>query len=258
MLTMGTQKKWRFTSRLIIIALVIGLAVGFKAYQKHQARQARFCFAKAETLCNYKKYQEAVKEYEFVAAKYSRSEYVPACWYKAGYIYRYFLFDDAAAARALKKLLGQFPANQYQKETLVLLVDIYARLGQYKEQNDTIRRLLAEFPGAVDEDALRLELSKGLYKLGQDKEALAQLALIKNKKANVVRQSQEYYQLLITRDSSNPQPHLELARIYRGLGLEQKAQDELIIAARLKQRQKKAQKSLPAKPSRKSAPKERG
>lgn len=232
MLAIGTQKKWGFMGLLIII---VALIVGFKAYQSHQARQAQLCFAKAEELYNNKKYQEAAQEYEYVAARYPRSEHVPECWYKAGYIYRHFLFDDVAAAGALKKLLDQFPGNQYQQETLVLLVDIYDRLGRYKEQNDTIKRLLAEFPGAVDEDALRLELFNSFYKLGQKKEAWEQLALIKNKKSNVVRNSQEYYRLLISRDPADPQPHVELARIYEGMGLKEKAKGELAVAAILKQ-----------------------
>lgn len=231
MVETGTQRKWGFISSLIIMVLVISLVVGFKAYQKHQTRQAQLRFAAAESLYNYKKYQEAATEYEFVATKYPRSEHVPACWYKAGYIYRYFLFDDAAAARVLKKLLD---LSQYRKESLVLLVDIYARLGQYKEQNDIISRLLAEFPGAIDEDTLRLESSKGLYKLGQNKEALEQLALIKNKESNVVRNSQEYYQLLSAQDPFNPQPHMELSRIYKGMGLQQRAVVEFETAKWIK------------------------
>jgi tetratricopeptide (TPR) repeat protein len=234
MLKIGTQKKWGFISILIIIVLVMGLAIGFKAYQKHQARQAQLRFAAAEVLYNYKKYQEAAREYEFIATRYPRSEHVPDCWYKAGYIYRHFLLDDAAAARALKKLLDLFPGNQYRKEALVFLVDIYARLGQFKEQNDIIKLLLAEFPGAVNEDALRLEVSKSLYKLGQNKEALGQLALIKNKESNVVRNSQEYYQLLSVQDPFDPQPHLELARIYKGMGLQQRAAVEFETAKWIK------------------------
>jgi tetratricopeptide (TPR) repeat protein len=232
--TIGTKKKWGFICILFIIVLALGLAGGFKAYQKHQARQAQLHFTAAEELYNYKKYQEAVQEYELVATKYPRSEYVTTCWYKAGYIYRQFLLNDAAAAKALQKLMDLFPYNQYRKETLVLLVDIYARLGKYKEQNDTIKRLLAEFPNEVNADALRLEFSKSAMRLGQTKEALEQLALIKDKNANVVKNSQEYYQLLSTEDPFDPQPHLELARIYKGMGLQQRASIEFETAKWIK------------------------
>ena len=233
MIGIGTRKKWGLVS-LLIILLVIGLVVGSKAYQKHQVRQAQIRFAAAETLYSYQKYQEAAREYEFVATKYPRIEYVPVCWYKAGYIYRYFLFNDAAAENALKKLVDLFPANQYRKEALSLLIDIYSRLGKYKEQNDTIKRFLAEFPGAANEDALRLELSKGLAKMNQNKEALEQLALIKDPQANVIKNSQEYYQLLIAKDPLDPQPHLELARIYKGMGLQQRAVTEFETAKWIK------------------------
>ncbi len=219
---------------ILIIVLFIGLVGGFRAYQKYQSRQAQLCFSKAEAFYNNKKYLEAAKEYEFVANNYPRSEHVPACWYKAGYIYRRFLLDDAAGAKALQKLLALFPASQYRKEALVLLVDIYARLGQYKEQNDIINRLIADFPGALNEDALRLELAKGFYKRGQFKDALEQLALIKNKESNVVKYSQEYYQLLSYQDPFDPQPHLELSRIYKGMGLQQRAVDEFDTAKRIK------------------------
>ncbi len=219
---------------ILIAVLVIGLVAGLKAYQKHQNKQAQLRFARAEALYNNKKYQEAVKEYEFVAAKYPRSEQAPASWYTAGYIYRHFLFNNAAAAKTLQKLLARSMATPYRKETLVLLIDIYYHLGQYKEHNDVITRLLKEYPGAVDEDVLRLELAKGFNKMGQTKETLEQLALIKNKESDVVRHSQEYYQLLIIRDPADPQPHLELARIYKEIGLKERAASELKTAEWLK------------------------
>ncbi len=234
---------------IIIAVLVVGLVAGFKAYQRWQAKQASLRFAKAEVLYHNKKYQEAVKEYEFVATKYSRTEPAPACWYQAGYIYRHFLLNDTAAAKALQKLLAKFPQTQYRKEALLLLADVYARLKQYKEQNETINHFLKEFPGTVDEDVLRLELAKGFLGQGMNKEAIEQTALIKNKESAIVRFSQEYYQLLSMQDPLNPQPHLELARIYKGMGLPNKAAIENETANWLKKSAaslKAAQQKVPA------------
>lgn len=233
--------------KILICILAIGLVVGFiAAYQKNQSKQAQLHFSQAEALYNNLKYQEAVKEYEFIAAKYPRTKHVPECWYKAGYIYRYFLSSDADAEKMLRKFINRSTATSYRKEALVLLVDIYARLRKYKEQNDIITRLLAKYPGAVDEDSLRLELAKGFYKLGQLKEAQEQIALIKNKESNLVKYSQEYYQLLSLQDPSNPQPHLELARIYQGMGLQERAAAELEAAKMIMKNSAEA-KAVPQK-----------
>ncbi|MDD5259155.1 MAG: hypothetical protein PHD29_04265 [bacterium] len=228
------QGKALYTRFGIIIILVIALIAGFNAWRKYQTKQAQIVFTKAEALYNNKKYQEAVQEYESVGAKYSYSEYAPPSLYKAGYIYCHFLFNDAAAAKALQKLVARPKATPYRKEGLILFIDIYDRLRQYKERNDVITRLMKEYPGAVDEDVLRLELAKSLNKMGQAKEALAQLALIKNKESDVIRSSQEYYHLLIIRDPADPQPHLELARIYKQIGLQKRAAGELETATWLK------------------------
>jgi tetratricopeptide (TPR) repeat protein len=230
----GIWKKKGTITLLLIIVLVIGLVFGIKAYRRYQDRQGQLRFAAAESLYSNKNYLAAAREYETIAAAYPRSEHVTDCWYKAGYIYRNILFNDAAAALAFKKLLDLFPASHYRKETLLALMDIYARLGQYKEQSDILKKLQNEYPGAVNEDVLHLVLSKALSQQGLDKEAQQEMALIKDKNSNVVRNSQEYYQMLSAQDPFDPQPHLELARIYKGMGLQEKAVVEFETAKWIK------------------------
>jgi len=236
---------------LYALLIVIVLVTAAVTYHKYQTKQGQLHFAKAEALFNYQKYQEAAQEYEFVATSYPRAEYAATCWYKAGLINRRFLLNDAAALKDLQKFVALFPQNQYRKEGLILLVDVCGRLGQYKEQTEVINRLLTEFPGAVDADTLRLEIVKGFYKQGQLKEALEEIALIKNKDSDLVRNCQEYYQLLISQNPYDSQSHLELSRIYKGMGLQAKAAAEFDSAKWIKKNEEavKAAQQLKAVPA---------
>ncbi len=236
----GPRKKWGFISILIIVVSFIGLIISFKFYQEQQSRQAQLHFAKAEELYDSKKYQEAVTEYEFVASKHPRSAYVPACLYKSGYIYFRHLRKDDLSAKAFEALLAKYPDNQFVYESLYCLLDVYDRLGKNQELVRNAQTLLAKYPTQVSRDSLRIIMVTALMKLGNIDQAYQVLSQIEDKNAPIVKNSQEYYQIMATKDPSNPQLHYELARIYKGMGLTQKVYQEVSEADRIKKMNQEA------------------
>lgn len=234
----GNRKNKIFIYIFLIVALVIMLVIGYKTYQVRQAKQAEFHFSKAEMLYSYQKYHEAVTEYELVASKYPHSEYVPASWYNTGYIYFRYIRNDELSAKAFETLLAKYPDNKFIYETMFCLVDVYDRLGKNEALARTTQNLLSKYPNQVNRDSLRIILATALVKLGNIDHAAQVVSQIENKDAPVIKNSQEYYQLLMMKDPTNPQLHYELARIYKGMGLQQKVALELAAADSVKKMNK--------------------
>lgn len=210
----------------------------WRDYQQLRQEEARWHFQKAENLLKLREYQKALAEYEIVITRYHHSELIPEVLLQMGFIYTRYLGKDDLARQSYERLIKDYPRSPQLIKAKTNLLYLCQRLDRNKEVIQLSTDLTSNYSDQIDRDAVCLVAAETYCKEGNQEQALKMADQIVNKNSPLVKNSQIYYSLQLSRNPFDPNPHYELARIYRGLGLEQKARDELNVAARLKQRQK--------------------
>lgn len=160
------------------------------------ADEGRLRFERGEELRGSGRYDEAVKEFRWVATHYGKTDLAPLALFNAGELNYLYLSEFDSALNTFRELLANYPWSDKCRPSQKYIAEIYMdKRHDYKQAIVEYQKAISYYGGAEESEKFQYEIAKAYFNLGNFAQQRIELHLLLSRFPETKLTGEAYYQI---------------------------------------------------------------